>query len=219
MARKLDSAAGNVAAGDRSVMVLGSDVWYGRRNDQRDFLAQLSDFFRLIGEWLQFLWPLRKIRQWEQGLLYRNGRYVRTLSPGIYPILPWFHAILTDSVVPGIIQTPRIDITLLDTSMVTLQVSATVRVVDLSLAINTVEAYKETIQELITAVVAEKLAEVDAGRLAPEKRGRLLSDLRRWVGDASIVFGVEVPQLRFTTFVMNPRPYRLLQDSPTVVTW
>lgn len=179
----------------------------------------MSDFFRLIGEWLQFLWPLRKVNQWERGLLYRNGRYRRELTPGVYPVLPWFHEIRAESVVPGIVQTPRIDITAQDGTMVTLQASATVRVIDLAKAVNTVDAYMETAQELITAVLAEKLAEVDAARLQPDKRARLMTDLRRWVSTEALEFGIEVSKLRFTTFVVNPRPFRLLGDNATVAGW
>lgn len=179
----------------------------------------MSDLLRVLGEWIAFLWPLRKVIQWDRGLLYRNGRFRRELGPGVYPILPWFHEIRMFSVVPGIVQTPRLDLTLSDGKMVTLQASATVRVVDLAKAVNTVDAYMETTQELITAVLAEKVAEVAADRLSPEKRGRLLGDLRRWVAEAAAEYGVEVSKLRFTTLVMNPRPFRLLGDTAAVAPW
>jgi len=179
----------------------------------------MTDLFRLLGEWLQFIWPLRKVHQWERGLRYRFGRYVCELEPGIYWATPWFGEVRAESVVPGIVQTPRIDITAQDGTMVTLQASATVRVGDLPKAMNEVDAYMETTQELITAVLAEKVAEVDAERLRPEKRGRLLSDLRRWVHLEAAKCGVEVTNLRFTTFVMNPRPFRLLGDNASVAPW
>lgn len=179
----------------------------------------MTDLFRLLGEWLQFIWPLRKVHQWERGLRYRFGRYVRELEPGVYWATPWFAEIKAESVVPGIVQTPRIDITAQDGTMVTLQASATVRVADLATAVNKVDAYMETAAELITAVLAEKVAEVDAARLAPEKRGRLLSDLRRWVQEEAKDCGIEVSKLRFTTFVMNPRAFRLLGDNATVAPW
>ena len=178
----------------------------------------MSDFFRLIGEWLQFIWPLRKVNQWEQGLRYRFGRYCRVLEPGIYWATPWFAEIKAESVVKGVVQTPRIDITASDGTLVTAQASATVRVIDLNLAMNTVDAYLETTQELLTAVLAERMAKVDATRLAPEGRGRLLSDLARWVQE-ECNFGVEVSKLRFTTFVVNPRPFRLLGDAASVAPW
>ena len=179
----------------------------------------MTDFLRLLGEWISFLWPLRKVQQWERGALYRFGRYKRELKPGIYPVVPWFYDVTAESVVPGIVQTPRLDLTAQDGTMVTVQLSATVRVVDLGKALNTVDAYMETVQELITAVLAEKLAEVDAQRLAPEKRGRLVSDLRRWIDQEAAEFGIEVTKPRFTTFVVNPRPFRLLGDNASVAPW
>lgn len=178
----------------------------------------MSDFFRLIGEWLQFIWPLRKVNQWERGLRYHNGRFKRTLEPGIYWIVPWFHEVKAESVVRGIVQTPRLDITAQDGTMVTFQASATVRVIDLHLAVNTVDAYMETTQELLAAVLADRMAKVDASRLAPEGRGRLLTDLAKWV-QSECDFGVEVSKLRFTTFVVNPRPFRLLGDAAAAAPW
>lgn len=180
---------------------------------------RVSDFFRLIGEWLQFIWPMRKVQQWEHGLRYRFGRYRRTVGPGIYWIVPWFTDVLTVSTVPAITQTPRIDITAQDGTMVTLQASATVQVTEPNRAVNHVDQYLETTQELITAVVAEKLAKVDASRLAPEGRGYLLRDLRMWVDKECADFGVAVSKLRFTTFVVNPRPFRLLGDRASVAEW
>jgi regulator of protease activity HflC (stomatin/prohibitin superfamily) len=178
----------------------------------------MGEFFRVIGEWMEFIWPLRKVDQWERGLLYRWGRYVRQLEPGIYIILPWFHDIRADSVVPAIVQTPRLDITAQDGTMVTFQASATVRVTDLNLAVNTVDAYTETMQELLAAVLAERMAKVDAARLAPEGRSRLLTDLARWVQE-ECNFGIEVSKLRFTTFVVNPRAFRLMGDNVTIAEW
>lgn len=179
----------------------------------------MSDFLRVIGEWLSFIWPLEKVNQWERGLLYRYGRVVRELEPGVYFILPWFHEIRAESVVQGIVQTPRIDITLKDGTLLTLQASATVRVKDLNKAVNMVDAYEETTQELITAVIAEKLAEVEAERVSPDKRGRLLADLRRWVAAEAEVFGVEVEKIRFTTFVLKARPFRLMGDEAGAAAW
>jgi len=99
--------------------------------------------------------------------------------------------------------------------MVTLPTSASVRVVDLRKAYNTVDACMETTQERITAIVATKLAEVDAAPLAPEKRGRLLTDLRKWVDADTQKYGVETSDLCFTAFLVNP-PFRFLDDNAAV---
>lgn len=177
----------------------------------------MSDFLRLIGEWIEFLWPFERVQQWEGGLRYRFGRYVRELSPGVYWRTPWFAKVITESVVPGAMHTPRIDITLKDGTLVSLQATAIWQVVDLPKAINTVEVHRTTTMALITAVIAEKLSEIDAERITPEKRGRLLGDLRRWVGTEVAEFGIEVTKLRFTTFVMKPKAIRLLGDHADIV--
>jgi hypothetical protein len=179
----------------------------------------LGDFLRIVLDSLQFLWPFRIVRQWERAGYYVRGRFWKTIGPGVYPLVPWFMDIHTVSVVPAILTTPRLDITIKDGSVVSFQVSATVRVANLDLAVNGVDNYTETTQELVAAVVAEKLAEVDSDRLSPEKRGRLLSDLKKWAVMEAEQYGIEVQKLRFTTFVSRPKVFRLLGDGSTVPTW
>lgn len=179
----------------------------------------MSEFLRLVLDAIQFIWPLRIVQEWERGGYYVRGRWWREVGPGMYAVLPWFTEVRCISVVPAIVSTGRQDITLSDGTLLSFTASATVRVANLNLAVNSVDNYTETTQELVAAVLAEKLAEVDAGRIAPEKRGRLLADLRRWVATEAGTFGVEVTQLRFTTFVTNVRTFRLLQDAPSIVSW
>jgi regulator of protease activity HflC (stomatin/prohibitin superfamily) len=179
----------------------------------------MTDLLRLLGEWVAFLWPLKKVRQWQRGLRYFCGKYRKDIGPGIYIAIPWFHDIYVESMLRGIIQTPRLDITATDGTMITLQASATVQVKDLKRAYQEVDAYMETTQEHLSVIVATKLAEVDAARLAPEKRARLLTDLRKWVQAETEQYGVEVSQLGFTTFVVNARSFRLLGDIATAVPW
>jgi hypothetical protein len=68
-------------------------------------------------------------------------------------------------------------------------------------------------------VLAEKIADVAAERLEPQGRRRLIGDLTRWVNEETIVYGVEVTLVRFTTFVLNPKTFRLLQESGPVAGW
>lgn len=173
----------------------------------------MGDFLRVILDSIQFLWPFRIIKAWESGNYYVFGRYWRTLGPGCYPVVPWFTDVHEVPVVPAIVETARQDITLKDGTVLSFSASAWACVVDVNLAVNTVDDYHQTTQELIRAVLADKLAEVAAERLRPEGRGRLLSDLRRWVDEEARQFGIEISKLRFTSFVTNARTFRLLQDS------
>jgi regulator of protease activity HflC (stomatin/prohibitin superfamily) len=179
----------------------------------------MGDFLRLLLDGIQFLWPLRIVRQWERGGFYVWGRFWKVVGPGIYPIVPWFMEVKEISVVPAIVSTPRLDITLKDGVLASFRAAATVEVVDYNLAVNTVDSFTETIQELLSAVLADRLADVDPERLRPAGRNRLLSDLTRWVNEESERFGIRTSKVRFTTFVLGVRSLRLLQEVGNEQTW
>ncbi len=179
----------------------------------------MNDLYKLLLDSIAYLWPLRICQPWERGVYTMCGRWTCEVGPGVYPILPWFFELHPVSTVPAIMGTPRQDITLTDGSTLTFSATAEVRVTSASLAVLSVDDYHETTQELIGSVLAEKLAAVDAARLSPDGRGRLLPDLKRWVNEQSLRWGVEVSHLRFTTFVLNVKTIRLLQESGAVAPW
>ena len=191
--------------------------------------------------WIQALWdiltefwPFVVIEQWEQGVPQVFGRVVErgglsklsdwlhlpfrlengALMPGLYFVIPWFTHIEPVDIVPAPIGTPMLNITLKDgKTTLSFSVTAVVSVSNPILAVTRVDDYEESASELITAKLAEKLAEVDTSRCDPENRKRLLSDLLRWCNDETGQYGVKVHSLRFTNFAFNQRAYRLLTDS------
>lgn len=179
----------------------------------------MSEFLRVLLEFVEFLWPIRRVEQWEMGGYYIFGRWYCEVGPGVWPIVPWFCDVKTISVAEAIVGTGRQDITLSDKSMLSFSATATVRVKDIHLALNSVEAYTETTRELLASVLAERLAEVDAVRLEPEKRKRLFSDLQRWVADEAAAYGIEVSKVRFTSFIVNAKAHRLIIDQNPDYSW
>ena len=179
----------------------------------------MTDLLRLIGEWLAFLWPLKRVQMFERGLYTVCGRWQWEVGPGVWLVLPWFCEVDPVAMSKGIIGTPWVDITLQDGRLLSCKASAVVRVSHLPRAINNVDAFMESSQELLHAVVADKLADVDPARLLPEGRRRLVADLRRWVNAEAEEFGIEFDKLRFTTFVLNPRPYRFMSDKDAATPW
>lgn len=179
----------------------------------------MSDFLQLLGQWAEFLWPFRRVQIYERGLYTVCGRWQREVGPGTWLVLPWFCEVDPVAMSKGIIGTPRIDVTLQDGRLLSAQASAVVKVVDPRKAVNNVDHFMESAQELLHAVIADKLSDVEAKRIEPDGRRRLCSDLRRWVNEEAAEFGVEFDKLRFTTFVINPKPYRVLGDSSQVASW
>jgi regulator of protease activity HflC (stomatin/prohibitin superfamily) len=174
---------------------------------------------QFIAEMVQLLWPFRVVAQWEFGLLYRNGRFVRVLEPGVYFVIPWFWTVNEINKSRGIVGTGRKDITTKDGGTLSFEATAPVWVRDPATAINTVDEVRETAQELFSSVLSERLADVDASRLTPESRGRLVADLLRWVNTEAAEFGLEFGRVRFTSFVRNARTVRLLMDQNTIANW
>lgn len=185
----------------------------------------MGELFRIVLDSIAYLWPFRIVRQSEDAGYYIGGRLMWRLSAyrwnkGIYVVVPFFCQIRELPNVPGMIRTARLDLTLKDGTMLTVGASAWARVVDFTLAMEGVDDYRETAEEAFAAVIAERLAEIDAEKVtAGEKREGLLRNLTKLVNKETMAFGVEVTNVRFTTFALNVRTYRLMQDIANVGSW
>jgi regulator of protease activity HflC (stomatin/prohibitin superfamily) len=176
-------------------------------------------FVQFIIDTLQLLWPLSIVKEWENGALYRFGRFVRLLGPGVYATWPWFEEIQTRGVVKGIVRGSRQDITLKDGSVVTFELAARVRVRDLGLALNAIDQYEESLQEVMETIGADTMREMDPSRARPERLGRLLGSVKGRMQTEADEFGLEIDSVSFRSFVHNARVFRLLGEQTTFNTW
>lgn len=179
----------------------------------------MADFLRVLAEWVQYIWPLHIVSQWERAGVYVFGRFAGTVGPGLWPKVPWFMTYHDVSMVPGIGSTARLDITTRDGRWLSFSAAVTFRVIDVDKALNSVDSYEETLQEEVAASLASNLAEIEPERLAPERRKRLVATALGWIQADAAQFGVQVEKVRFTTFVINPKTFRLLSDSVPSSTW
>lgn len=173
----------------------------------------MGDFLRVLLDSISYLWPFEIIRQYELGGMYLFGRFRRVLSPGLYFRVPFFQHVINVTAVPYMVVTPRMDLTMRDGRPLSVVASAWVKVSDFNLAINTVDSFHSTTTEIIKAVVADRLARVQPTRLEPENRADLLRDLTGWVAQEAGEYGINVEKVRFSTFVLGARTYRLLGDA------
>lgn len=174
---------------------------------------------------LTYMWPLRRVEQWERGAYYVWGRWWSrwparksdgTIGPGIWPIIPFFVEVRAATVVLGVTGTPLQQIMARDGTPITFSAAMTWRIVDVAKAYNKTDRVLETGQELLAAVCAEKLAEVDPTRLDGDKRKRLIVDMIKWLNQEMEFMGCEVVALRFTNFAIGShrvRTLRLMTDT------
>lgn len=171
--------------------------------------ASLADF---IVSSLDFLWPLKQVQEWENGNIYLFGRYIRTVGPGQYVVVPWFMKLIEVTMVPSVEYTRLQTITMRDQRQLTFRASLTLKVEDAGLAINGVERYQETVKELAGGILAEELATVDPEKFDPRwgRRDRLLELLRDQIDAQTQEWGVRVLAVRFPDFAIGLKTYRLL---------
>jgi hypothetical protein len=173
----------------------------------------IAELLAILVQIVQLIWPLRIVEESEVAGRFVCGHWWKEVGPGCYWVVPWFMDVKALSIAKGIVTTPRLDIPLSDGNRLSFSASSTCRVVDVKLALLAMDDYKETTQELLSAVIADKLMDVDAERVTnPEKRGRLFSDLRRWVQDEGTEYGLELTRVRFTSLVIDAPVMRLLSD-------
>lgn len=172
-----------------------------------------AELLQLLIGCIQFIWPLHSVAEYEQAGKYVCGCFRGVVGRGVKGKFPWFMRYINVTTVPYPVSTGRMDITLQDHSTLSFDATATIRVFDVDLALNAIDNFHHSATMKVAAILATKLAEVDADRLVPAKRGRLLSDLRRWTHEETSKFGVETQDIAFNSFVLNIRTFRLLTDA------
>lgn len=174
----------------------------------------MLNWFQTIIEVARYLWPFRIVHSWERGAYYVCGRYVGSVPPFVWPVIPFFTDCKATVVVPGVISTPLLTVTTRDgKGTITYSAAATLRIVNVGKAWNNIENVSETMRELLAAVTAEKLATVEPERLDGDRRGRLCASLVTWLNTELEFCGIEVQAVRFTNFVVNMRAFRLMTDT------
>jgi regulator of protease activity HflC (stomatin/prohibitin superfamily) len=173
------------------------------------------NFVQSIIDLLKSFWPLEIVQEWERGEYYVLGRHWKSFGPGMLWVVPWFCRVINVQVKPSVISTPRMDLTLKSGGNITFAATSVVQVVNSSVALNEIDNYRESTQEVLSAVLSDRLVRVKEDRLESESRASLLRDLTKWVSEETSLFGVECKSVRFTTFVQGPRTFRLLTDSAT----
>jgi regulator of protease activity HflC (stomatin/prohibitin superfamily) len=169
---------------------------------------------------IKYLWPFRKVEQFERGVLYVWARHWkhwparkgdRTVGPGIWPVLPYFTEVRAATSVFGVTGTPLLQITAQDGTPITFSAAMTWRIYNAAHAWNNVDRVLETGQELLAAVTAERLAEVKPHRLDGDHRRRLIKSMLKWLNEEMEFMGCEATALRFTNFALGKQSVRTLR--------
>lgn len=172
----------------------------------------MNDLLRLILDSITYLWPVKIVMEYERGVYYVCGRYWKEMGPGPKLVPPFFAELRIESVVPDVYVTRLQSIETKDGKTLTYSATMEIEIVDLNAAYNRVHNYGESALETASAVLSEKLAEVGAEMLTPEKRGYLIAGCLGRLRTELSPLGLKVNTLRFNNFVRQMRIVRLFND-------
>lgn len=179
----------------------------------------MADFFRLFLDTLQFIWPMRRVEQWEGGVRFWCGRFVRVVGPGVYGVLPWWGEVTTVSMAESIVGTGRQDITTRDGSLLSFAATCPMKVVNPYKALVNVDGYQETAQEALMSVLSAALVKEETAELSPRARAGLMKRLSNEVRAKVSEYGIESGEVSFVSFVTNMKAHRLLIDQHAIASY
>ncbi len=171
----------------------------------------MNVLWQFLVDILNEIWPLRHVSGWETGIRTWMNRPKKEKRPGIYFVLPVLGDILTVTTVPFVTVGSRQDITLKDGTPLNFAASAWVQVTNATLARFHVDDYEESVTEIMEAVLAERLAEVDIERFeSVAKRRNFLKELTNLANDQTQDFGVTIHRVWFSNFSLKLKTLRAL---------
>lgn len=196
-----------------------------------------TELLQLIISIIEFIWPFRRVDAWERGVYLVNGKHWHglrlrwlpkrlygwptdvdgTVGPGVWPVIPWFIEVHSDTVKPGIISTVLQSITLRDNRTLHFSATAGYYIDNYAKALIDVEDFKSTMLEAL-AGIGELLADTDPQRFDPArgKRDRLRSDIAKQLDEQSSQYGVRIQWVKFPNFIVEAKTYRLLTEKATI---
>ena len=172
----------------------------------------IGDLVQKFIEFIREFWPVYICNEWERAVILRGGKFWRVVGPGIYLVVPFFWEFRPESTVRTTYVTGLQTIDTKDGGSLTFSASVQLEVVDLRLAMLTVNEYDKTALEDIGALLSDTLMRSKAEQLEPENRTDLLAKCRKKIDEEVSVYGLRVLTLRFNNYMRNMRVYRLFND-------
>jgi regulator of protease activity HflC (stomatin/prohibitin superfamily) len=172
----------------------------------------IGDLLQKFVEFLREFWPIYICNEWERAVILRGGTFWKVVGPGVHFVVPFFWSFRPESTVRTTYVTGLQTIDTKDSGTLTFSASVQLEVVDLKLAMLTVNEYDKTALEDIGALLSDTLMRATPEMLEPDRRSDLLAKCRKKIDAEVGAYGLRVLTLRFNNYMRNMRVYRLFND-------
>jgi len=172
----------------------------------------IGDMLQQFVAFLREFWPVYICNEWERAVILRGGKFWKVVGPGVYLVVPFFWEFRPESVIRTTYVTPLQTVDTKEGGSLTFSASVQLEVVDLKLAMLTVNEYDKTALEDIGALLSDTIMRATTRQLEPEQRSELLAKCKKKLDEEVSVYGLSVLTLRFNNYMRNMRVYRLFND-------
>lgn len=168
------------------------------RGDYGGCLQALIDF---IVANLRACWPFRVVFAWGRGVVYRFGKDIKDVGPGIHWVWPFMEEISVESVVERVVDLVAQSITTKDGKTVTVSVNVAFTVNDIRLKQTAVHAFDDSISAAALSHIGRKLSQWTWDE-ALGKRSELERSLRETLSTKVKKWGVTIEDVGIPDYVL-----------------
>jgi membrane protease subunit HflK len=158
-------------------------------------ISWIQPIIDLIVAWWERFVPFFLVRHWENGLLYRWGKYIRTYPPGLHFKWPVSDNFLMESMSDRIDETIVQSATTKDKREITFSLSILWRVQDAATYVNDLEDESHAILKFARSAARHQIVQMDWEDTLSEDAGNRIATRMKY--DLS-KYGVEIKWVRFT---------------------
>ncbi len=122
----------------------------------------LGELLEKLAEWLAQFWPIRRINDWEQGVMVRAGRIVGTrtsstglLGTGFHLLLPFFHELIVEDSNIDAEFSPRLDLVTIDGHPISLLITVQYVITDMATMWRSIQDYEDSVIAAVCSEVVE----------------------------------------------------------------
>lgn len=107
------------------------------------------------------LWPLQTVDAWEEGVVLRNGKYLKSVTAGLWRKIPWVDKIITTPVVITTMDLPAQSLTTFDKKAVTVSAVIKYKVTDAKVFLLEVMDTKDALGDTTMGIIARLVLDSD----------------------------------------------------------
>jgi len=161
----------------------------------------------LIQQFIHELLPIFIIDEWEEAIILRNGKYIKTVKPGLYFKIPFFDSVWKHTVITQSIDIPPQSITTADGENVVVKGIIRFSIIDIKTFLTTITKPQDVLTDTTGGMIREIIEDTRWVNIIDIDK-RLTSEVGKFVKK----WGIKVEKVTLTDLQIA-NSIRIIQDN------